>query len=419
MAIFRSITAERQEEVLDQTIVSASLEDGDLLLRRHNDTTINLGPISNPPLSESLITLESFETPPMNYVVPEWNAGDHRNRILDAISDEPEGVGRGVAWSPDGIWLVVTHDVTPFMSIYRRNGDELDEYIIIGGSPIPARAEHVVWSPDGQYFAVAHLGAPYIRIYKNIGGVWTPLDPPDVNPAGTAYGVDWSPDGNYLAVAHNNAPCVTIYEFENEELTKLPDPADLPTSSGESVEWHPNGRYLVVGGSGATNFVWYEQDGTTFTKLTDPADLPEEPIYRVAWSPNGKHLAMATGFFGGLAIYKLENSDLIRIPNTDIDDLPVVDEGYGVSWSPDGNYLSFVGNGTIPFTHLTVYRRSGDTFKNTDSLNAAPPGISYHAAWSPDGALLAVAHGTTPFLTIYKSAMGFVEGIPIRPQIVP
>jgi hypothetical protein len=54
------------------------------------------------------------------------------------------------------------------------------------------------WSPDGQYLSVAHNNSPFITIYKRNGDTFTKLPDPITLPPSTANGTSWSPDGQYL-----------------------------------------------------------------------------------------------------------------------------------------------------------------------------------------------------------------------------
>jgi hypothetical protein len=71
----------------------------------------------------------------------------------------------------------------------------------------------------------------------------------------------------------------------------------------------------------------------------------------------------------------------------------------GCTFSPDGTYLA-VAHYTTPF--ITIYKRSGDTFTKLANPSALPANAATGFAFSPDGNYLAVAHEVTPFITIYK-----------------
>ena len=73
--------------------------------------------------------------------------------------------------------------------------------------------------------------------------------------------------------------------------------------------------------------------------------------------------------------------------------------GNGCAFSADGNYLA-VAHTTTPF--ITIYKRSGDTFTKLANPATLPTGTGNSCAFSADGNYLAVVHGTTPCITIYK-----------------
>ena len=78
--------------------------------------------------------------------------------------------------------------------------------------------------------------------------------------------------------------------------------------------------------------------------------------------------------------------------------LPVGD-GYGAAFDPTSTYLA-VAHWTTPF--VTIYKRSGDTFTKLTNPATLPTGIGQGAAFDPTSTYLAIAHSTTPFVTIYK-----------------
>ena len=73
---------------------------------------------------------------------------------------------------------------------------------------LPGTGNGTAWSPDGNYMSVAHTNSPYITIYKRDGDTFTKLANPDVLPTGIGWGTAWSPDGKlYECGAYN----FTIY----------------------------------------------------------------------------------------------------------------------------------------------------------------------------------------------------------------
>ncbi len=73
--------------------------------------------------------------------------------------------------------------------------------------------------------------------------------------------------------------------------------------------------------------------------------------------------------------------------------------GFGCAFSPDGMYLA-VAHFSSPY--ITIYKRSGDTFFKLSNPSTLPAGYGYDCAFSPNGTYLAVAHWESPYITIYK-----------------
>ena len=81
------------------------------------------------------------------------------------------------------------------------------------------------FSPDGTYLSVAHDNSPFITIYKRSGDVFTKLDNPATLPTSNSFGTAISPDGNYLSVAHVSSLFITIYiaaGYDTSTQFKLP-----------------------------------------------------------------------------------------------------------------------------------------------------------------------------------------------------
>lgn len=68
-------------------------------------------------------------------------------------------------------------------------------------------------------------------------------------------------------------------------------------------------------------------------------------------------------------------------------------------WSPDGRFLA-VAHTTTPF--VTIYERTGTTLNKLTNPGTLPAGNANACAWSPNGDFLIVCHAITPFITIYQ-----------------
>jgi WD40 repeat protein len=79
--------------------------------------------------------------------------------------------------------------------------------------------------------------------------------------------------------------------------------------------------------------------------------------------------------------------------------------GKSAAFSPDGTYLA-IAHTTTPY--VTIYKHTtGDTFEKIADPATLPKGDARGAAFSPDGTYLAIAHGgSSPYVTIYKHTTG-------------
>ncbi len=123
---------------------------------------------------------------------------------------------------------------------------------------LPSTGRSCVFSPDGTYLAVAHDNSPYITVYKRDGDSFTKLSGIGALP-GIGYGCAFSPDGTYLAVGHSGSPCITVYKRDSDSFTKLSALAALP-SDGRSCAFSPDGTYLAVAHYGSPCITVYQKD---------------------------------------------------------------------------------------------------------------------------------------------------------------
>ncbi len=124
--------------------------------------------------------------------------------------------------------------------------------------------------------------------------------------------------------------------------------------------------------------------------------------FNLAW--NGATTGSVTVKVDGVAVSPTISEVVgeigIKLPNPA--DLPT-DTGWGCTFSPDGTLLA-VAHGTSPY--LTVYSISDGVLTKLDDPATLPTGNGVGCTFSPDGTLLAVAHGTSPYLTVYSISDG-------------
>lgn len=380
-----------------------------------------------------------------------WSAP---TKIADA-NTPPTGIASVSAWSPNGEYLAIGHETSPFLSIYQKSGDVVTK--VTDPSSLPASGSlGVAWSPDGQYLLIGHAVSPYMTVYRRNGSSFYKLPDPSALPAFGTRGVCWSPNGEFCALATSGSPYITIYQrsfvqlsgslsgstdgtianvtamsegggaysesamntrisamnLQLKELqlhgnyggvvkdtfTKLSDPASLPAGSANGCSWSPNGEFLVVTHATTPFMTIYQRSGSTFTKLSDPATLPAAGAFNSAWSPDSQFLAVAHDSSPYITIYQRSGTTFTKLTNPAT--LPTGD-GFGVAWSPNGMLLA-VSHETSPY--ITIYSRSGTTFTKLSDPLSLPAGDGTGVDWTSDGRYLSVGVQTTPYFCVYKSA---------------
>ena len=89
------------------------------------------------------------------------------------------------------------------------------------------------------FLSVTHNTTPFITIYSQDADTFTKLSNPATLPASTGTDVAFSADGTYMAVAHSSTPFITIYKRSGDTFTKLSNPATLPAGLGRGVAFFP------------------------------------------------------------------------------------------------------------------------------------------------------------------------------------
>lgn len=328
-------------------------------------------------------------------------------------------------------------------------------------APAGAATGECAWSPDGKFLAVSHQTTPYLTVYERQKDTFTKLDAPSSLPAGTGQCVAWSPSGEFLVIGHSTTPFFTIYRKSGTTLTKLTNPGTLPAAAVKAVAWSPDGRFLCAGvdrsgGAGVIANI-YERSGTTFTKLADPADMPSSTTGEqgIAFSDNGQFLAIAYG--NGIKIFTISGSTFTGISNPS--GMPTTP--FSVAFSKGSTLFGMTGSGS-PF--FAVYTISGVTFTkmaNPATLPANQPvsidfspendfvavtdfdspyvliysivgttltkqsdlgsfmGAGYGVKFSPDARYLACISSDSPYLQVYKTASAFsVDALPYFPEVL-
>lgn len=295
--------------------------------------------------------------------------------------------------------------------------------------------------PGDAYLAVAMAVSPYIAIYKKNGDTFTRLSNPATLPTGTAFGVVWN--GSHLYCSHVGYPYVTAYKRTGDTFTKL---ADFTTNEGalSGGRITTNGSKLAYTFTGAPGFKTVSISGDTFSVDSNSGtSLAGTPMLNtgIAYNLNsgsGDYLAVATqGIFAftqgnppvvisqsmptstsvrAVATNAIDefltygDSDLIRLASTSIGPTFGTYSPSSLSWSGNtplnlawdsyfGQYLA----AAAAVSGLTVrFWDTGSSF-TTCTLSGTVPTGGRGVAWSYSAVLyLALASTVSPYIYIYK-----------------
>lgn len=158
--------------------------------------------------------------------------------------------------------------------------------------------------------------------------------------------------------------------------------------------WRNNLLAVVSGSTPYLQLYGRNTDYGDNNPVPQPAALSFAPT-DVAWSMSGEHLAVVGGT-GQMAWYSHNAGVLTLLSNPATMPVGAVNS---CAWSPDDQFLA-VAHATSP--RITIYERSGDTLTKLSDPGTLPTGAANQFAWSPNGEFLAAAHNITPYLTVYQ-----------------
>lgn len=349
---------------------------------------LNVTIITENIIEASIVSYNDFSGAPQvrTTLLFPWSSPIKLSDPITIPTDAPlNGGGPSCAWSPNGEYLAVNSNSSPFVTIYQRQGVTFTKLADPGTLPSNA-ARASAWSPDGQFLA---LGT---NVYQRVGSVFTKLTTPTT---AAARGCAWSPSGEFLAISGVSGSPVLIWQLAGTTFTQLSSPASLPSSTN-GCAWSPNGEYLTFAdNSGATAIFTYQRSGNTFIKVSDPATLPSSIGLCCAWSPDGDFVAISTNN-GSTSLYQFSENKFIKNAAS------ISGSAHqGIAWSPNSKYLALT-SGNSP--KLQIYERSGTNFTRISDPPSIPASTNISCNWSNDGQFFAVTSSSSPPITIYQTS---------------
>ncbi len=173
----------------------------------------------------------------------------------------------GLAFSPQGDYLTAVSQTTPFIQTWAFSAGWVigsvssNPGILPAGGPAGGLGRAVAWRPQGDFIAMAMTTTPYIYVVpfnRTTGAYGTALTVTNV-PAGACASIAWSPCGQFLIVGCVASPYLYIYDFTSSLLNTnvtLGGPG-LPATVNELVV-HPNGEIVFVGlDTGGASYLYY------------------------------------------------------------------------------------------------------------------------------------------------------------------
>ena len=330
------------------------------------------------PDSTRILTVEQDGTVSM------WPATD-MSEILPSLTLHIDGVGVGVAFSPNGLSFATT-DGTDVRIWDADTGREIQRFTASN-----TNLTRVAWSKDGTRVAVGGLDRQVTVWDARSGGQLlssglTSSGRPVVSLAGHAAPVTdvaFAPDSARLASAAEDGT-VKVWDLRPaHELLAVPTPdwpgpfaSQSPPVSLDRVVYDPSGERLAIGLQDGRTRVLHVAGGQVVLALGGYQS--EKAGLGIAFSPNGRLLA--TG--GGDGVLKLWDANSGSELRTIAAHLGVI---FGVAFSPDGLRLASAGaDGAARVWDLT-------------SADKLPVGLTGHAgavtriAFSPDGRQVATS----------------------------
>jgi DNA-binding SARP family transcriptional activator/WD40 repeat protein len=324
-----------------------------------------------------------------------------RDRSGPALTLEHDS--RGLAFSPDGKWLVTLEgeigDTSPMDTTESVHAWDVDTRepvdLALGGHTAPVSA--AAFSPDGKWLVTGGNDGAVVLHDAATGAT---LGPPLLATGGFIVNLAFSPDGTRLGVGTVDGDSLIFDVASREQLASL---AGKGTAS--TVAFSPDGRRIATFTSSAQVF-----DAATFEPIgsqIDPHAGAQPRGSTGVFSPDSRMLAIS-GSAGIVGLWDPEGHPLIAEP------IP----GFGGDFSPDGSVIATHGVDGLTLFDAETLSPVGPPLPvpTGPPVYGYPPPVTF--AFSPDSRILAVSGGA-PTIQRYEVATLDPVGDPIGVDAPP
>lgn len=305
-----------------------------------------------------------------------WDAATKAHRQL--TFEGREGLDEGLAWSPDGRFLLYRSHQTgnPDLWVADVTSGELRQLTTDVRPDINGR-----WSPDGRWVAfLSYRGGQWdIWIVPSAGGdaIRVTDDRASEEP-----GFRWTPDGQGITfVLDSAASRIELVPAEGGE-SRLLSFADY---SAMAPRASPDGGTVLFTSDRSGNIdIWSVPTAGGAPRRLTPNSLEDDSP---SWSPDGKSIAFASR--------RGPNADIVVMPDTGGEGRPLVDwpETHETLplYAPVGRLIAFASNRDARTSDVWIVADTGGEPRRLTRFDA----FTAIQDWSPDGKFILVRTGST------------------------
>ena len=236
--------------------------------------------------------------------------------IITPLPESPFETGHlpnGIAYSPNGKWLIVPCESDTFIYVYSVGSNGALQ--LIQKVPCLQSTGTAAYSPDGKYVSLTNLGRHIITTFSValdgiITQVGSPINTNIFRPASIVY----APNGTFLAVQtedyRNNIELFIVNQNGSLTSAQIFTKNGSDTISPRSLQFSPDSKYLAYSGSSGTVYVLTidQQTGQVSNQRGFVAQGLAS-ICSVAYSLNGNFLAAADNNNNNIALFTVHKID--------------------------------------------------------------------------------------------------------------